>query len=269
MRTRAPTGATEAPETAGLGPHASTGLDVDRVADVGAQAVTAVQAQGPAALEVAHAHGLRERKKQATRGELSRAALRLAMERGLDNVLVEDIAAAADVSPRTFNNYFTTKYEAICALGAERASQIGDTLRRRPAGEGLWQALTAAVVAHYETGQFCDPAAMASLKMMLTSPQLRGEHQRIVTTMREALAAAIAERMAAAGVDSAGVDLGLRAEVLAAAVTATAQVAVRRWFAATPATALRPLLEDALAHLQAALRAPETTVPPTTDGSAT
>ncbi|HEY5017289.1 MAG TPA: helix-turn-helix domain-containing protein, partial [Streptosporangiaceae bacterium] len=59
--------------------------------------------------------GLRERKKLATRQALGAAAMRLAIERGLENVLVEDIAAAADVSPRTFNNYFASKYEAICA----------------------------------------------------------------------------------------------------------------------------------------------------------
>jgi hypothetical protein len=62
--------------------------------------------------------GLRERKKIATRQALGLAAMRLAIERGLDNVLVEDIAEAAGVSTRTFNNYFASKYEAICALGS-------------------------------------------------------------------------------------------------------------------------------------------------------
>ncbi|WP_344745531.1 helix-turn-helix domain-containing protein, partial [Kribbella aluminosa] len=65
--------------------------------------------------------GLRERKKLATRRAIGIAAMRLAIERGLENVLVEDIAAAAGVSPRTYNNYFANKYEAICSLATDRA----------------------------------------------------------------------------------------------------------------------------------------------------
>ena len=57
--------------------------------------------------------GLRERKKAETRAALSWAAIRLTVERGFENVKVEDIAAAAGVSPRTFNNYFASKGEAI------------------------------------------------------------------------------------------------------------------------------------------------------------
>ena len=48
--------------------------------------------------------GLRERKKIATRQALAVAATRLAADRGLENVLVEDIAEAVGVSARTLNN---------------------------------------------------------------------------------------------------------------------------------------------------------------------
>src|SRR5260221_14493834 len=85
--------------------------------------------------------GLRERKKRATRQALSLAAMRLAAQRGLENVLIDDIAAEVGVSPRTFNNYFSSKYEAICGLAVDRARRIGDELRQRPAGEPLWDAI--------------------------------------------------------------------------------------------------------------------------------
>jgi AcrR family transcriptional regulator len=70
--------------------------------------------------------GLRERKKQQTREALSWAALRLAIDRGLGNVLVEDIAAEAGVSPRTFNNYFSSKAEAITWRHLNRARRTAD-----------------------------------------------------------------------------------------------------------------------------------------------
>ena len=95
--------------------------------------------------------GLRERKKAATRQALGLAAMRLAIERGLDNVLVEDIADAAGVSTRTFNNYFASKYEAICALAFDRAMRIGDGAARAAGREPMWEAITNAVMSEYGT----------------------------------------------------------------------------------------------------------------------
>ena len=71
------------------------------------------------------------------------AALRLAVERGLENVTVEDITAEAGVSLRTFGNYFSSKYEAICApartvpgVSARRRWRTTRTSPRRPAESG-------------------------------------------------------------------------------------------------------------------------------------
>ena len=57
--------------------------------------------------------GLRERKRLATRHAIQSAALRVVRERGLEGATVDEIARIADISPRTFFNYFPSKEDAI------------------------------------------------------------------------------------------------------------------------------------------------------------
>ncbi len=199
-------------------------------------------------LHVPRSHGgLRERKKLAVRRALGAAALRLAMERGLDNVTIEDITAEADVSLRTFGNYFSSKYEAICALGTDRARRIGTELLARPASEPLWEAIANAVLAHYEgADRAADAEWLAGLTLVMTAPAIRGEYLKVTSEMQQALAEAIATRT---GMD---VEQDMYPRILAGAVTAASKVAVRRWAAADPPVPLRPLLRRALDQLAAA-----------------
>ena len=53
--------------------------------------------------------GLRERKRRATRRAIQLAVIDLVAERGLDGTTVDEISRRADISPRTFFNYFTSK----------------------------------------------------------------------------------------------------------------------------------------------------------------
>jgi AcrR family transcriptional regulator len=60
--------------------------------------------------------GLRERKRSETRSRLETAAVSLVLANGLENTTIDAICAAADVSSRTFFNYFESKEDAILGL---------------------------------------------------------------------------------------------------------------------------------------------------------
>jgi AcrR family transcriptional regulator len=78
---------------------------------------------------------LRSRKKRETYRLLKSAALKLVDAHGLEHVTVEMIAAAADVSPRTFFNHFATKEDALLGPGAEVRAEIEQFWLQRPADE--------------------------------------------------------------------------------------------------------------------------------------
>ncbi|MGK8524027.1 alpha/beta fold hydrolase [Nocardia asteroides] len=187
--------------------------------------------------------GLRERKKLATREALGFAALRLAVQRGLDNVLVEDIAAAAGVSPRTFNNYFASKYEAVCSVAVDRARRIADHLRARPAAEPLWPAVIHAVLAEFRDAEPPAPAWTAGIRLITRAPSLQGEYLKSQAVIRAALAEAIAERT---GHD---LDSDMFPRVMAGAVTAALAVAIDRWVDSDPPVSALPVIREALRQL--------------------
>ena len=208
-------------------------------------------AQHPAAPAQAPT-GLRERKKVATRQALGKAAMRLAVERGLDNVLVEDVAEAAGVSARTFNNYFASKYEAICALQQDRAMRIGEALRSRPAGEPLWESVQHAVLSQFspENGE---PAGeppkewIAGVRLVVSSPALVGEYLKVHGIAQYHLAAAIAERL------GTSLETDMFPQIMAASVSAAMQAAVQRWLHSEPPVPVAPLMRESLRQLAAGM----------------
>ncbi|HSP52960.1 MAG TPA: TetR/AcrR family transcriptional regulator [Cryobacterium sp.] len=85
--------------------------------------------------------GLRERKRLATRRAIQRAVLTLSCDRGIEKVTVEDISRLADVSPRTFFNYFSSKDAALVGDELDLASeeQIEAFVHAGPGGDMLAQ----------------------------------------------------------------------------------------------------------------------------------
>ncbi|SDG55060.1 DNA-binding transcriptional regulator, AcrR family [Sinosporangium album] len=82
-----------------------------------------------------HQPGLRERKKQRTRLALIDAGLELFLAQGYEATTIDQIAAAADVSPRTFFRYFATKEDLALHYVFENEMRILAELATRPSDE--------------------------------------------------------------------------------------------------------------------------------------
>lgn len=91
--------------------------------------------------------GLRERKKQRTRATLIDVAMRLCLEQGYELTTVEQIAAAADVSTRTFSRYFATKEAVFLTLIEDFVDQVAVELAAVPPEVGPLEALHQAHIA--------------------------------------------------------------------------------------------------------------------------
>jgi AcrR family transcriptional regulator len=198
--------------------------------------------------------GLREKKKEATRQALREAALRLALEHGPDNVRVDDIADAAGVSPRTYNNYFSSREQAIvAAVTAEREARVAAAVATRPATVRLSDAVVGAIVEQYTDPGSHDPRA---LLLITTRPALRNAFLGTAAGIEDPLTAVIAERIGDNG--------QLTARVLSASVAAAVRVALGQWVRPStasglvaPSGSLPELLRTALAPLAPALDAAE------------
>lgn len=197
--------------------------------------------------------GRRERKKRATRTALSEAALRLSVERGVDNVTVEQIADAADVSLRTFFNYFSSKEEAVVAGDVATAESIVEVFRERPAGESVLEALRHAVQAVVRD-HYADRDRAEQIRALRLTPSLLPHHLAAFVDQERALAAAVAQR---AGSD---VDRDVYPALVAATAMAGLRVAVQRWIT-EPApgrhrVSLAELVDGVITQLAAGLAAP-------------
>ncbi len=134
--------------------------------------------------------GLRERKKSRTRRAIRREAFRLFEEHGYANTTIEQIAEAADVSPRTFYRYFGVK-EAVL-LSDDHTKMIVEAFAEAPAELSIVPAYRWAV-AQVFGGLSADERAeaIAGQQRMYGVPEARGlvytEYVRLIHLITEAL----------------------------------------------------------------------------------
>jgi AcrR family transcriptional regulator len=203
--------------------------------------------------------GLRERKKLDTRRALSDAALKLAFDGSLDSVTREAIADLAGVSLRTFNNYFSGKYEALAYRQTERLRRSIAVLRERPADEPLWTSITEAVIAPLEedfrdaTGEenkIPSRAELAEVRKLLMRPEIRDAANK---ELFDEWLEVVAERT---GTDP---DRDIYPRLVTAVVRAVGDAATELYVRVDPPVPITTLIRSGFAEVAAGL--PEPTKP--------
>lgn len=215
---------------------------------------------GPATASPEAPIGLRQRKKLETFRALQSAARRLVGERGLDNVTVEEIAASANVSPRTFSNYFDSKEAAIIAREPGNVERLAAALAARPDDETPLQALRAVCITTLAS-QARDLQELTAL--VCTNPSLIGWQLNEFKPFESAIVEWAAART---GTDPA---TDPYPALLAEAAYTTMRLTVTRWRSESGDEGFVQLADEIFRLIAGGLAAPSPRTPAAVIGTAT
>jgi AcrR family transcriptional regulator len=165
--------------------------------------------------------GLRERKRQQTRERLTRMAMALFLERGFEATTLDDIAAAADISRRSFFHYFASKEDVVFAWQEEITAALVEAVAARPAAESMLTAAENAILAMVRQLEPGEAIAMAQLKR--DNPALQARDQVKYEKLERALAVALEKR--------AGKPEKLQARLVAMIATGAMRIGGELWAA--------------------------------------
>ena len=138
------------------------------------------------------APGLRQRKRQQTRERLTQAAMALFLDRGFEATTLDDIAAAADISRRSFFHYFASKEDVVFAWQEEITAALIAAVAARPVNESMLAAAENAISAMVRQLKPGEAIAMARLKR--DNPALQARDQVKYEKLERALAEALGKR---------------------------------------------------------------------------
>src|SRR5467141_1138199 len=178
-----------------------------------------------------------ERKRRAVRGELSEVALRLLTDRAFDTLTIDQIAAAAGVSRRTFFRYFTSKEDVVFAFLDQWAVRLAADIVARPAEE---DPVMAVQTSFRQLTAAYDDRALALVRLVRETPSLQQQERINRDHLRLAVVNALAERL---GLDA---ERDMRPQILATIAFAPLDAAMFSWFGNRSGEEVGHLLDEAL-----------------------
>ncbi|MFS8143782.1 TetR family transcriptional regulator [Rhizobium sp. R635] len=185
--------------------------------------------------------GRRERKRRQTRERIEQAAMTLFLERGFDATTIEDITEAADVSKRSFFDYFPSKEEVVFAWQDSFADRLMAAVAARPAEESSIEAVEAAMIATFIAS--IDESSLAIHELILSTPALKARDQLKYARLEQKLAEALLLRKKNVPGEAP------RMRVLAAIVIGAMRVGSERWQQRPPGASLQDFARETVAGL--------------------
>ncbi|MDE1991531.1 MAG: TetR family transcriptional regulator [Rhizobiaceae bacterium] len=166
--------------------------------------------------------GRRERKRRQTRERIEAAALALFLERGFDRTTIEDITEAADVSKRSFFDYFPSKEEVVFAWQDNFSNELADAIAARPKDEPIVEVIEGALTSALLTAS-ADPQRLAIGALIRDTPALCARDQLKYAKLEQKLTEVLYAR------SGGGEDERFRLRLLSAIVVSAMRIGGERW----------------------------------------
>jgi AcrR family transcriptional regulator len=185
---------------------------------------------------------LRDRKRLAVQEEVRAVAADLFVAKGYDSTTVDQIAAAAGLSPRSFFRYFASKEAVVTSMLAKAGTDIAAALAARPQEEEPWYALRRSFDDMIERLTVSDQA-LPMTRLIYDTQVLYANHLHQQVRWHEAIAEALLPRLTE---QASGDEPRVRAGALAAAGVACFEYARREWVACDGNRPVAQLLDTAM-----------------------
>jgi AcrR family transcriptional regulator len=190
---------------------------------------------------------IRERTRRLAQTELTSVAQDLFVAQGYDQTTVDQIAAAAGMSKRTFFRYFPSKDDLVIGKYDLFADRMAEALDERPADEPIWESLRRVfdLTLDYVQDDHQRARNDAMEEIVRSTPQLHARYLEKMQRVQELLIGRVAVRLTSR--DRVGTDP--RPAAIVGAAFACMQAARQAWFASDRSEPFGSYLDTAMSAL--------------------